>query len=321
MANHGELVPLIREGAPPNVELIGAFPPEEVPDKSGIDGCIGYWFPTEEEAPRLRWIHCPNAGFDDLPAHVLRSKQWTLTHGGGTGAVPIAEWTLASMLFFAHRFRTILQYESERTWHKNRAVELSGSVLHGATAGIIGYGAIGRQVARLCKAFGMEVHASLGSTGKTQRPTYRTEGTGDPDGILPDFWFGMEEFLDVLPRWDYVILYARVTSGNENLICAESLRRFKRSAVLINASRGALIDENALSAALKEGLLGGAALDVFKTEPLPADDPLRDAPNLLLSPHCSPEGHWYQGEIRASMKEGIRRFAAGEQLLNVVNGE
>ena len=320
MANHEELVPLLREGVPANVELVGAFPPEDLPDKSNVDGSIGYWFPAEEEAPRLRWIHCPNAGFDDLPEHVLRSKQWTFTHGGGAGAVPIAEWTLASMLFFAHRFRKILRHEADRTWYKSRVAEMSGSVLFGAKIGIAGYGAIGRQVARLCKAFGMEVHASLGTQGKIQRPTYRTAGTGDPEGNLPDRWFSMDEFTDLLPEWDYVVLYLRVTDRTRDLICAESFPRFKRSAVLINAARGALVDEDALADALKQGLLGGAVLDVFKTEPLPADHPLRDAPNLLISPHCSPEGKWYQEEVRASLRENIRRFSRGEPLLNVAGG-
>lgn len=319
IANHEEMISSLREELPVDVELIGVSSPEELADPSDIDGTIGYWFPTEEEAPKVRWIHCPNAGFDDIPAYVRGSSQWRFTHGGGPGAVPIAEWTLASMLFFAHRFRKILQHEADRSWYKDRMSEMAGTPLRGATAGIVGYGAIGREVARLCKSFGMNVHASLGANGKVQRPTYRTEGTGDPEGVLPDRWFEMDELFDVLPEWDYVILYLRVTDRTRQLINSDTLKHMKRSAILINAARGTLVDEGALVEALREGVIGGAALDVFETEPLPKDHPLRDAPNILISPHCSPESDYYRSEMYTFLRSNIRRFADRQPLLNVVN--
>jgi phosphoglycerate dehydrogenase-like enzyme len=300
------------------MEFVVAPSMEEMPSASGLEGSIGYWTPSDGSAPNLRWIHWPNAGVDDVPESIWSNPQLELTHSGGAGAVPIAEWTIGMIIFFAHRFRKILQYEQERIWHTRRAVELPGTPLRGATVGILGYGAIGREVARLCKGFGMQIHASLGGHGQTQRLTYRTPGTGDPDGTIPDRWFGRDELEDVLPEWDYIVLGMRVTDQTRQLINARTLGLCKSSAILINAARGSLVDEEALVQALHAGQIGGAALDVFETEPLPADHPLRDAPNILISPHCSPESPWYRNEWLTSIRENLRRFAAGEPLLNVV---
>lgn len=311
----------LRPGLPADVEFVMAEDQDRMPSAGEVEVSIGYWLTTEAEAPKLRWIHWPNAGVEDAPAHYLAGRQWQLTHGSGPAAVPIAEWTLASMLFFAHRFRKILQFEAERTWWStSRPAAFSGRVLRGSTVGIVGYGAVGRQVARLCKAFDMQVHASVQPPGIKQYPTYRTPGTGDPEGSIPDQWYACDDLEDVLPAWDYVVLCLRVTDATRYIINARTLRRFKPTAILINPARGELIDETALVGALQAGLLGGAALDVFETEPLPADHPLRDAPNVLISPHCSPETPFYQGEIVAAMRENLHRFLAGKPLLNAVSG-
>ena len=319
---YGDTSPIVAENLsrdlPAGVELVLSKSLKEMPRAAELEGVIGYWQPTESDAPRLRWIHWPNAGVEDVPEHMLESRQWQLTHGGGPGAVPIGEWTLGVMLFFSHRFRDILRYEHDRSWHVNRGRDMSFRPLRDATVGIMGYGAIGREIGRLCKSFGMKVHASLGFHGKQQYPTYRTPGTGDPDGVIPDKWYEYSDLTKVLPEWDYVVLCQRVTEKTKHIIDSETLKCFKPSGVLINIARGALIDEAALIDALKAGRLGGAALDVFETEPLPADDPLRDAPNILISPHCSPESPYYRDEIYASIAENLRRFASGEQLLNVV---
>ena len=317
-ADHENAIERLSLNLPSNIELAGAPTLDDFDRLTETEGLFTFWYPPQDQIPKVRWIHCANAGVENIPDSVLFNPQWKLTHGSGPAAVPMAEWTIAAMLFFAHRFRKILQHERERTWYENRPRDMSGNVLHGATVGIVGYGAIGRQTARLCKAFGMEVHASIEFHGKAQYPTYTTPGTGDPDGSVPDHWFEHDQLCDMLPKWDYVSLYLRVNEKTHHIINAKTLKHFKPTAVLINAARGALVDEAALIEALKAGQLGGAALDVYEREPLPPDDPLREAPNLLLSPHCAPECSFYQGEVWASMRENIRRFADGEPLLNVI---
>ena len=312
------IIELLEKDIPSGVELISCESADHMPREEEVEAVIGYWVPTGSIPPKLRWICWPNAGVEDVPEPIWKNRQWELTHGGGPGAVSISEWTITSMLFFAHRFRDILRYESERAWHSNRVKDMTAGVLRNATVGILGYGAIGREVARLCKAFGMQVHASLGVHGRRQVPTYRTPGTGDPDGVLPDQWFKREEFGERLPEWDYLVLGLRVTARTRYIIDSETLQCCKPSAVLINPARGELIDETALAEALEKGRLGGAALDVFETEPLPADSPLRDAPNILISPHCSPESLFYRQEVLEGFKENIKRFAAGDPLFNVV---
>ena len=306
-------------GLPAGVELreFADTPPDGLLPE--IEGLISNsWLPEPERAPRLRWVQTLNAGHEDLPEALVSAPGVEVCHGSGPAAVPIAEWTLAAMLFFAHRFRRILAHERERTWHRDRAAEMSASVLHGKTVGIVGYGAIGRQVGRLCSMLGMRVVATLGRAGKRQQLTYRTPGTGDPEGELPERWVGWDALHDALGDLDFIVLSLRLDGQTDRLVDAAFLERCKSQAVLVNMARGGLVDQTALAGALAAGRIGGAALDVFQTEPLPADDPLRDAPNLLLSPHCSPESPFFQAEICNMVAENLRRFGAGEPLLNVI---
>jgi phosphoglycerate dehydrogenase-like enzyme len=164
----------------------------------------------------------------------------------------------------------------------------------------------------------MTVVASRGRGGAVQQPTYTTAGTGDPKGAIPARWFALDDVATQLPEFDYVVLALRLDATTEHLVDPAFLRACKPSAVVVNMARGGLVDEAALGAALAAGEIGGAALDVFQTEPLPAEHPLRDAPNLLISPHCSPESPFFQREINNMVAANLRRFAAGETLLNVI---
>ena len=306
-------------GIPAGIELFSCAEAPSADRLGEIEGLISNaWLPEPGQMPRLRWVQTLNAGHENLPDALVSAPGVEVCHGSGPAAVPIAEWTLGAMLFFAHRFRRILIHERGRSWHKNRQAEMSASVLHGTTVGIVGYGAIGRQVGRLCHMLGMRVMATLGRAGKRQQLTYRTPGTGDPDGELPDRWVGFAELHDALADLDFIVLALRLDERTAWLVDDAFLSRCKPQAVLVNMARGGLVDELALARALAAGRIGGAALDVFNIEPLPADDPLRDVPNVLLSPHCSPESPFFQTEIRNMVAENLRRFAAGEPLLNVI---
>ena len=153
-----------------------------------------------------------NAGHENLPDPLVSAPGVEVCHGSGPAAVPIAEWTLGAMLFFAHRFRRILAHETARTWHRDRAAEMSASVLHGRTVGILGYGAIGRQVGRLCHLLGMPVVATLGRAGKRSNSPTGRPGTGDPEGEFPARWVGWDALPDALGEMDFIVLALRWTA-------------------------------------------------------------------------------------------------------------
>ncbi len=277
------------------------------------------WLPSLSESPQLKYIQLLSVGYEHIDFASL-PPDWIVTHSGGASAVPIAEWCLGMMLYFSHRFADINNYQRARSWYSNRISDMTSQTLRNKTVGIIGYGAIGRELARQCKSMGMAIHATLGRSGKAQPPAYRTQSTGDPDGQLPEEWFSLSELKSVIHKFDFIVLGLRDSDNTKNLIDEAMLKRCRPDSVLINPSRGAVVDENALVQALHAGTIAGAALDVFKTEPLPATSLLYDAPNIVISPHCSPESKFFRDEQVNCMATNIFRFADNLPLINVARG-
>ncbi|WP_432799912.1 D-2-hydroxyacid dehydrogenase [Poriferisphaera sp. WC338] len=301
-----------------HVHVIDCSTPEaQRQHASSLDGLVTeLWFPQPEEAPHLRWIHLLSSGYDHVPISALSCEGWTITHGGGTGAVPMAEWCLSMMLYFTHRVDDILAYQANRSWYQHRIQDMTASTLRGATLGIMGYGAVGRELARQCKPLGMTIYASCGRSGHAQPLTYTAPETGDTQGELPDHWFDLNDLYSILPKCDVVVLGLRSSPKTHQLVNVRFLEQMKRSAILINPARGSLIDEAALIQALENQQLRGAALDVFANEPLPANDPLRDAPHLIISPHCSPESSFYRQQMIECIIKNIQRFIEDQPLFN-----
>jgi phosphoglycerate dehydrogenase-like enzyme len=189
-----------------------------------------------------------------------------------------------------------------------------------AALGIIGYGSIGRELARLATAaFGMTVLACKRDPSQREDPGYAAPGTGDPEGRLPEAWFAPDKLRDMLRQSDVVVMAAPLTPDTERLIGAAELAAMKPSAYFINVGRGATVDETALAAALRERRLAGAALDVFATEPPPAGHPFYALDNVLLSPHVSGFLPSYDDRCAGLFAENLRRYLAGAPLLNLVD--
>jgi D-3-phosphoglycerate dehydrogenase len=221
----------------------------------------------------------------------------TVCNTPAVSAISVAEHALALMLGAARKLAEIHADVQDGAWPKAMI-----SQLHGKTLGIIGLGAIGRQVARLGAGIGMNVLAW----------TFHPD-----DALADDLGVELAELDEVLRRADVVSLHVRQSPESDGILGAEKLALMKASAILINTARGALVDEAALVAALRNGELGGAALDVFVEEPLPANHPLLEAPNTLLTPHSgglSPEA-LEAGLVMAV--ENIRQFLDGSPV-NVV---
>ncbi len=269
-------------------------------------------------APGLKWIQLISAGLDRFVGHPIMESDIIVTTASGIHATPIAEYVLASMLAFSRRFRDIWRLQEGREWPEDRWEILGGEELREKTVGILGYGSIGREVGRLCRAFGMRVLAA-DSAQEMEDRGYRPPGTGDPKGTLLDSLFPPSQLREMLKECDFFVVAVPLTPETEGMVGREELRAMKESAYLVNISRGRVVDEEALIEALKEGWIGGAGLDVFAQEPLPQESELWGLDNVILSPHVSANTPHYQERFTELFCENLRRYLAGEELLNVVD--
>jgi len=260
-------------------------------------------------AKKLRWIHSTAAAVHQLMSPELRASDIVVTNARSVHGPVVAEHTIALMFALAKCLPSAVRYQQQHVWaqeqiayHHPRPGELAG-----ATLGLIGYGAIGSAIARSASALGMRVLVVR------QHPQRE-------DGVEQAFeTFGPRRLDEVIPQSDYLVLAAPLTERTRQLINAERLARMKPTGYIVNVSRGALIDEVALADALKNHRIGGAALDVFDHEPLPADSPLWELDNLLITPHTAATSDKMWERHYALVKENLRRYLAGETLLGLVD--
>lgn len=258
-------------------------------------------------ARRLQWVHCPAAGVGHLLYPEMVASAVTLTNGRGTSADTIAEHVLAVVLALFRRLTTAHARQAQHVWAQDEIASPPGNrTIAGSRVLIVGLGSIGRATAARMHALGAAV------TGVRRQPD--AARIASVDAVHPP-----EALHQLLPDADIVVLAAPQTMATRELIGKAEIARMKREAVLVNISRGALVDEDALVSALTAGALAGAALDVFRDEPLAPDHPIWDVPNLLITPHVSGFRHDHWDAALALFVQNRRRYAAGEPLLNVVD--
>lgn len=274
--------------------------------------------PSPDLAPDLRWVQGHFAGVESFLAHPLLSKV-TLTTSSGIHATPIAEYVMLMCLAFGHRLPNMLQHQQRSEWPEHRWQLFVSRELRAATLGVVGYGSIGREVARLAKAFGMRVLATKRNVQQADDRGWQIPEVGDPTAAQVDRLYAPEALHSMLAECDYVAVTVPLTPETRHLIGVHELKSMKSDAVLINIARGGVIDEAALIEALRSNTIGGAALDVFEQEPLPADSPLWKLPNVILSPHVSGFTPHYDERAMTLFAENLRRYVSGEPLLNVVD--
>ena len=259
-------------------------------------------------ARRLQWVHCPAAGVAHMLYPAMIERPITITNGRGTSADTMAEHVLAVVLALFRRLPEAHSWQAAHVWAQDEINTPGSRIVAGSRVLVIGLGSIGAATALRLNALGARVTGIRRHAGAA--PPAGVESVHPPDALH-----------SLLPDADVVVLAAPQTRTTQGLIGAAELARMKRDAILVNVSRGSLIDEDALARALRTGALGGAALDVFRYEPLAPDHPLWDVPNLLITPHVSGfrRDHW--DAAVALFAENRRRFAAGKALLNVVDKE
>jgi D-2-hydroxyacid dehydrogenase (NADP+) len=279
---------------------------EELPD---TDIFVGYSLRAEQlqDGKKLKWIHSTAAGVAQLMYPELRNSGIVVTNPSGIFSVPMAEHVIGLLLALARNFPDCVRQQDRARWSQQELwdkpqhlTELNGKVLL-----IVGYGSIGREVAKRAKALDMRVW------GVTR--------SGKGDRTHAEKLFAAAQLEEALPDADYVLIAAPETAETKHLIGAVQIARMKRGARLINVGRGSLLDEAALIGALESGALGGAALDVVQTEPLPAESPLWRAPNLMLTPHTSAVSDGLWERETALLLELLERWFDGRELFNQVD--
>lgn len=317
-----EVVAAVRGALAPDWEVVEIAAPinsdgdgsggsaEAVAAARGAEIYLGFGLPPaviDAGRASLRWAHTCTAGVGAILDR-LRGSQITLTNSAGIHAEPIADWVLAAIGHFARSFDVLVRAQAERRWAQGMFGDRTVRVreLSRLRVGIYGLGGIGNAVARRALALGMRV------AGVRRRPA-----KGGPPGVA---WVGGPEDLGRLAaESDVLVIAAPRTTGTDGAVDRAVLARLLPGAIVINVSRGALLDTDALLDVLDHGTLRGAALDVFATEPLPPEHPLWAHPHVLVSPHVSPVTEHFWEREAALILENLGRYLAGSPLVNVVD--
>ena len=270
-------------------------------------------------ATGLRWVQMENAGIDHIHNTPLWATTLPIASANGAHLPHLPEYVLTMLLAWAHRVPELLALQAQAHWFPSKDIhQLWPRPVAGRTLGIVGYGAIGREIARMAKALGMRILATRRLGGSLRYEGYCPPGLGDPEGALPDAYFTLEELPALLQQSDYVVLGVPLMPSTRYLIGAAELAQMQPHALLINIGRGGLIDQAALLSALQEKRIGGAVLDVTEPEPLPADHPLWQQENVIITPHMAGHIAHHFDNVVDVFAENLRRYLAGEPLLNLV---
>ena len=277
--------------------------------------------PPLQKAPNLQWVQTHYAGIDSLQDTDLWSSDVLITTASGVHAVNMAQYAMTQILVWAHRVPNWFAYKQEKSWASNRWETFVPQELNGKTLGILGYGSIGRELARIAKPFGLKILATKRDARQLRDFGYSAPGKGDPDGHVPDRVYPSEATRSMVAECDFVVITLPLTERTRHLFNEEMFKAMKSTAFLVNVGRGGIINEVDLVRGLKKGWLAGAGLDVYETEPLPDDSPLWEMQNVIMTPHTSGFTSHYDNRATDIFAENLRRYLAGESLLNLVNRE
>ncbi|EHK16877.1 uncharacterized protein TRIVIDRAFT_40370 [Trichoderma virens Gv29-8] len=302
---------------------------KKLPDKEWEDATIlltGSALPSPDIAPKLEYVQLQSAGANHVLDHpLIRDTDVTLCTASGVHGPQIAEWVVTTFLAFQHQITRYVDFQRQSTWHKLQE-PVDDAV--GRRIGILGYGAVGRQIARVFKALGMDIYVCNlhpRPTSESRRDeTYTPEGLGDPEGIFPRKWFsagdtaGLHEFLS--SGLDLLVITVPLTAKTRGFISRGELALLaERRAFVSNVGRGEVINTDDLIDALENGIIRGAALDVTDPEPLPDGHRLWSTKNLFISPHVSGNSSAYGQRVYEILKYNLTRLSEGRELTNKVN--
>jgi phosphoglycerate dehydrogenase-like enzyme len=278
--------------------------------------------PAPEKAPGLRWIQFHWAGINHSFTYPIMQKPGLLTTTlSGATASQVAEFVVMMLLTLGHRLPQLMAYQNRREWLLDVNERVRLLELRNSTVGIVGYGSIGRQIANLLQPFGATVLAAKQNAMRVEDQGFMPAGLGDPHGDLARRIYPGKALISMLKECDYIVVCVPKTPQTIHLIGAEEFAVLKPSAYLIDVSRGEVVNHKALLEALNEQKLAGAALDVFPEEPLPADNPLWNLSNVIITPHIAGESDtaFYNERAVQIFSTNLQRYLSGEPLLNLMS--
>jgi phosphoglycerate dehydrogenase-like enzyme len=274
--------------------------------------------PDVELAPNLKWIQHHYAGLDPtVGIEPADRPNLVVTTLSGAATSQIAEHVLTMLLALGRQLPALSVQQKKAEWPRDRWERFKPRELRTSTVGIIGYGSIGRQVARLLREFGATVLATKNDAMHPIDSGYTPEGMGDPDGDLVHRLYPAQALKSMLKDCDFVVVAVPLTQATRDLVNAQALAACKPTAHLIDVSRGGIVDHAALIKALNEHRLAGAALDVFPEEPLPKKSQLWEMPNVIITPHIAGISAHYDERAMELFAENLSRYIADLPLYNV----
>ncbi len=273
--------------------------------------------PDPELVPNLKWVQFHYAGIDYIHgSNLLQKNDLIVSSMSGASAIQEAEYILMMLLALSHRLPDLAVNQFKKEWPKDRWDRFTPIELTGSTVGLVGYGSIARELARILQAFNVTVLAAKRDVMHPEDTGYSIEGHGDPDGNYFNRLYPIQALKQMLKLCDSVVVTVPLTPETRGLIGTEEFQVMKPGSFLIHIARGGIVDEIALMNALNEKKIGGAALDVFVQEPLLPESPLWKTPNLVLTPHVSGFSSHYKERAGEMFAENLARYLHGEPVLN-----
>jgi phosphoglycerate dehydrogenase-like enzyme len=272
--------------------------------------------PPPDQAPNLKWIQFHLAGLDRFADAPLLGRGVQFTSLSGAAATQISEYVVMMMLALGHRLPDLVRCQAAHEWPREKWERFAPRELRGSTVGIVGYGSVGREVARLCQVFGAKVLAVKRDVMSPEDAGYAPEGVGDPEGRIPARIYPPQTTKRMLAECDFVVISTPLTATTKAWFDEGMIEAMRDGACLVDISRGGIVDEEALRKALQKGKLAGAALDVFAQEPLGPDNPLWDTPCLFITPHIAGSSPLYDARAAQVFAENLRRYVSHRPLVN-----
>jgi D-2-hydroxyacid dehydrogenase (NADP+) len=277
---------------------------ESAAERADVEALIGWRFPPElfTTLPKLRWIQFISVGVEELGNNPPISTEVIVTNTKGLYGDSVADYVFWSLLTLTRKFNVITRNQSKRRWQ-----QVSGPTLRDKTIGIFGVGSIGRAVAQRARAFEMKTVGIVSDNAEAKQLS------------CVDDTLQQRDLHQVIGEFDAFVICVPLTSATQGIVSASLIAKMKPSAYVINTARSGVVDELAIAAALENGKLAGASIDCFDKEPLRRWSPLWKTSNLLVTPHISAITDDYQQRVGDLICENVRRFSAGDELLNIVD--
>ena len=278
--------------------------------------------PDLEIAPNLKWVQFHYAGIDFIQgSNLLNHKDLQITSMSGASAIQEGEYILMMLLGLGHRLPELALNQAKKEWPTDRWEKFTPAELYGSTVGLVGYGSIGREVARLLQPFNVKVLAIKRDVMHPLDDGYTIDGHGDPDGNYFHRLYPVEALKPMLKECDFVVLTLPLTPSTRGSFGEEELMAMKPGSFLVLVSRVVIVYEASLIKALTDKHLAGAAVDVFLQEPLPSNHPFWSVPNLILTPHVSGFSPRYKERAGEMFADNLKRYLHGEPLMNLYKPE